>query len=179
MPSIPLTRPVIWQDLEDIRLRNNLTQGDLCDFFGIPQAKWGEISKNKGGAKLTDVVKDVTVAILARIYDMHPDLMPQKKDEDLRVFYKDLNALKPERLSGSTKGKHILKRHFAVYLGRNSSAGYAWLDQGKPASPQVHRVIQAVQNATNAFELLEELTEVEARARGVDPFKNGNWAKKK
>lgn len=175
--SIPPTRPVLWQDLEDIRQRNGLTQGDLCDFFGIPQAKWGEISKNKE-EKLHEVVKDVTVAILARIYDMHPNLMPQKTDEDLRVFYEFLNSLKPERLSGSTKGKDILKRHFAVYLGRNSSAGYAWLDHAKPASPQVHRVIQAAKKAPNAFELLEELTEVEARARGVDPFKNGNWAKK-
>ena len=175
--TIPTTRPVIWQDLEDIRQRNGLTQSDLCDFFGIPQARWTDISKNKE-TMLADVVKDVTVALLARIYDKHPNLMPQKKDEDLRLFYEYLNKLKPERLTGSTKGKDILKRHFAVYLGRNSSAGYAWLDHNKPASPQVHRVIQAVQKDTNAFELLEELTEVEARARGVDPFKNGNWAKK-
>lgn len=174
---IPLTRPVIWQDLEDIRVRNKLTQGDLHDFFGIPQAKWGRIIKNKG-PKLTDVVKDVTVAMLARVYDMHPNLMPEKKTEDLRVFYEKLNAMKPERLSGPTKGKSIKKRHFAVYLGNNSSAGYAWLEQARPASEQVQCLIKAVKNAENVFELLEEITEVEKRTRGVDPFKTGSWSKK-
>lgn len=172
---IPITRPVIWQDLEDIRQRHNLTQGDLCEFFGIPQAKWGSVVK---GNKYEEEVKDVAVAILARIYDLHPHLMPERKDEDLRVFYKYLNQQKPERMGGSAKGKDILKRHFPIYLGRNSSAGYAWLEHDKPASPPVHRIIQAARKAPNAYELLDELADVEARARKVDPFKYGNWAKK-
>jgi len=167
--SIPKDRPVIWRDLEDLRQRFGLNNGTLAEIFGLPTARWNrEIREN-----FDQPVKEVPVAILARIYDQHPDLLPIAAKPDMREVYDFLNS---QRDGG---GEPIQKRHFSILFGRNSSAGYSWLDQSKPTSAPIDRIIASIKKSPAPYKVLQEMAETEARARNVDPWKTGRWTEKR
>lgn len=174
--AIPKTRPVLWQDLDDLRERFGFTRVQMCKYIGIPQRKW-ELNMRKHPHAPID---DKTVAMVARIYDDDKNLLPEETPRDMREFFEELL-----KYAGS---EEIKKRHYGPLLGRSSGAGYAWLDNpSQRISKPVERLIQAIRKASlnprdqqsiNPFLVLKKYSEIEAKVSEVDPFETGRWFRK-
>lgn len=175
--SIPKNRPVLWQDLEELRGRFHFSRVQMCKCLGIPQRKW-ELNMRDN---LTAQVDDKTVAMLARLYDDDKNLLPEEVPHDMREFYEEML-----RYAGN---EEIKKRHFGPLLGRSSGAGYAWLDNpSQRISKPVVRLIQAIKKAAlnpeekqtlNPFLVLQKYSRIEAAVSDEDPFVGGRWFKNK
>jgi len=175
---IPKDRPVIWQDIEDLRIRWNLTHNALCAFLGILANNWTQIRSKPHG--LEEVVGEVSLAILVRIYDEYPSLAPNAELPDMRQVYEDMNAQKLAEFekTGEGDGEKIKKRHFSVKFGRNSSAGYAWIEKQVIPRAVIARIVDIFtthKGQINADKVLTRLSKLEAKVRGVDPYKTGQW----
>lgn len=176
--TIPKTRPVLWQDLDDLRERLGYTRVQMCKYLGIPQRKW-ELNMRKDPHAPID---DKTVAMLARIYDDDKNLLPEEDLHDMRKFFE-------KEVVEFAGVEQIKKRHYGPLLGRSSGAGYAWIDNpGQRISKPVESLIRAVKKATlnkeneeslNPFLMLKKYSQIEAKVSEVDPFETGRWFAKK
>ena len=106
---IPDHRPVIGSDLELLRKRNGKTVSDMLYAFAMPPTRW-YLYKNK----LRDrPINKVTIALLARYYDQHPDELPTSTP-----------PYTPRQMSKMVGGP--MKR-LAVLLGNEAAASFRWL----------------------------------------------------
>jgi hypothetical protein len=167
--TIPKNRPVIWQDIEDARIKWDKTHSELCTILGILQYKWTEIRRDP--ERMNAPVDDPSLAILMRLYDDNVTLVPEQETVNMRAIYEMLNEQK-KRIDG----EDLKKRHFSPHFGRNSSAGYTWIDRESPPTAVVARIAETGKILADTFyEKLAQMSQIESAAREVDPFKTGKW----
>lgn len=170
---IPVNRPVIGYDLEDLREKLGISSADAAWLFGMSITKWMLTAR-----KSADKPVKPSLALFVRLLDRHPELnfLP-KFPEPGDVF---------DKISG---GKKMTKKRLSVMLGREASSGYRWITAGGRSSPILGRLLLLLllaldhkKGGDDSSSILEEwdrMVETEALARGVpNVWATGRWTMK-
>lgn len=168
---IPINRPVLGRDLDDIKLQFGLSTADACWLFGMSITKWTQIAR-KGA---NDAVTDPTLALLVRFLDQHPELSVIPKLPDGQEMFDLINSVAPTD-----------QKRFSILMGSEASAAYRWRKIGSRQSPTLLRLMYYMKMALlgrpdeDRLSLLDtwsKTVEVEGKARGVeDVFHRGRWS---
>lgn len=162
VPPVEIEGPVTGKTIQTFQLVFGLTMVELCEILSIPRPAIKAVMEQ-------DPVKDVAVAVLVRFYFKHPDRVPRLRDLNMANVY--------QRIGGE---KTVRVRMFSVPLGRDSGAGYNWVNRGFRASDQPLDMAEMIMRSENPtaqyFEFFDAARE-EAAARGVNPFLTGSWSK--
>lgn len=168
---IPVSRPVINKDLDDLRLGYGLSVMDACYLFGLNMGKWSMMKSMP-----EEPVSDVSLALLVRLLDGNPGLF-------LPPEYPTPAEMK--ELFDHCGGKPIRQKTLAIMLGNNESSGYRWLKLEANQKPSVSRLSLYLEKALlslsedRRFEALkawQEVVQQEGYARtGKDVFVTGGW----
>lgn len=163
-PAIPATRPVTGRDLNLLRTRlGGITVTDACWLFGLQRTRWYALTKSD------KPLEDVSLAMVARIYDNYPEFCPVKPAPRAQWVFEWLKQLDPM----------LDQRSFSLLLGREKSAAHRWLKMGAAVSPKVERLFAAMHSMmlsrVNAAQVFEKIVKHEADARGLD-ITEGAWS---
>lgn len=168
---IPSSRPVIGQDIDDLRLAYGLTTADACHLFGMTMGKWSE-TKNASQEPL----RDVSLALLVRLLDGNPGLFspPQyPTPQEMKALFE------------ACEGQPIEQYKISVLLGNDGSSAYRWLRLGSAQKPSVLRLMLYLEKAllalpekerNEAFKTWKEVVNAEGSSRGIsNVLKSGSW----
>lgn len=168
---IPSNRPVIGQDIDDLRLSYGLSTADACYLFGMTMGKWS-LLKNSSN----EPVKDASLALLVRLLDGNPSLFAPPG-------YPTPHEMK--KLLDECQGSPIEQRMLAIMLGNDGSSAYRWLRLGAQQNPSVQRLMLYLEKAllslpenerAEAIEMWKDIVREEGVARtGKDVLKTGRW----
>lgn len=167
---IPTNRPVLGRDLDELKQLFGLSSPDTCYLLGISISKWSELI-GKGADK---PIEDPTLALLARILDLHPGLisLPQYPDvQDMFELFKKVNP-------------SIDQKRFSILMGGEASSGHRWLKSRPRMTATMPRLMLYLQRMIESspdggwkeLKTWSEIVRLEGNARGVeDVFKAGRW----
>lgn len=171
---IPLTRPVIGEDLDTVRDQMGLSTSEACWLFGLSMTKWMEVAKE--GAKTP--VKKPTLAMLVRVLNKRPDLTLMPVHPTAHEVFARMHQVDPE----------LDKKRLSVYFGSEASSGYRWITKDSDISPALARLFlvftrlfdRAIkQGPVAATRMMEEwrlMVESEAAERGIaNIMHTGRW----
>lgn len=168
---IPVSRPVINKDLDDLRLSYGLSTQDALYLFGINMGKWSAMK-----AAPQEVVKDVSLALLVRLLDGNPGLF-------LPPEYPSPSEMKD--LFDHCSDRPIRQKMLAILLGNNESSGYRWLKLDANNKPSVSRLSLYLEKAilslkeesrNDALQSWKEVVQQEGYARtGQNVLETGKW----
>jgi hypothetical protein len=168
---IPLNRPVIGRDLDEIKQQFGLSTADACYLFGLSITRWTQVVRARADEPLTDP----TLALLVRLLADHPELSVIPKMPNANEMFNILEEIAP-----------LDQKRFSILLGAEASAGYRWRKQQSRQGPFLTRLMYYMKMALlsrtpgDKAVLLDEwskVVEAEGRARGVDDvFRKGQWA---
>lgn len=171
---IPLDRPVVGDDLEQLRKDRGMSVADAVWVFGLSAPKWSQIV-----AKGKSEPVPATIALVVRLLDANPTLSLIPKMPDVAEFFDYLQTI-DERVS---------LKSFAVMSGKEASGGYRWLTLGGRQVPSRERLFLSLRNLLEAVPEKERKTRLqeylnlvtaEAAARGAaEVFKTGSWTEGK
>ena len=165
---IPRNRPVIGRDLQVFQRENGLTIDDARYLFGLTMNKWCEIANKCGD----EPISNTAVALLVRLYDEFPHLIPEQPRLSPVDLYELLQGLDKEYTS----------KKLELILGRDGSNGTRWLKQGGAAGPMVERLAwhlwhDILRKRSAGLRKWEGIVAREAKARGVkNLWKKGSWS---
>jgi hypothetical protein len=183
MQPIPANRPVIGQDLDDLRQSLGLSVADALWVYGnISMNDWSATVRgtNRNPDKPQspqDPLKDPTLALLVRLLDRYrnelPILPPAPSAEEIFALF------------GSAID--VNKRSMSILLGSEETAMYRWVELGMRQPPIVQRLMYFLQlmflrnpdpvKRANFAQEWRETVLAEAKARGVDNiFSIGTWS---
>lgn len=169
----PDGKPVRGEDLNLLREQMALSTMDACFLFGFSSLKWSQLIHRDDKVPL----KNVTLALLARVLKKRPDLGPFTPNPTATQVYGALQNI----------DNTIDRKRMAILFGCEASSGYRWLTTESPIGPSLTRLFKIfmarygeVKHSHKKSEaLLEEWTEmvlIEARAREItDVFGVGRW----
>jgi hypothetical protein len=157
---IPDDRPVLNDDIENVRGMYNLRNNEIKELFGISDAKITTMKKRP-----QDPVDDPTVAIILRIFTKRPELFVERlvPSYDLKGIIHWLGGV---------------DRHVGVYLGRNFFSGYRYMQKGQKGTVSINIVKGLLVRFLKEDKLTDyiDVLQTEARARGIaDIFEHGKW----
>ena len=168
---IPIQRPVLGSDLDDVRQQFGLSVGDAIWLFGLSITRWTEIVRK--GAE--EPVRDPTLALLVRLLDAFPTLNVIPMYPTPTEMY-DLLA----------EVTDMTKKKFSIFMGNESSGGYRWMTKGSRPSPALLRLMYFLkimltsakpEERTAVVEGWMNIVNIEASARGSnDVFHTGRWS---
>lgn len=171
---IPLTRPVIGEDLDTVRDQMGLSTSEACWLFGLSMTKWMEVAKE--GAKTP--VKKPTLAMLVRALNKRPDLTLMPVHPNAHEVFERMHMVDPE----------LDKKRLSVYFGSEASSGYRWITKDSEISPALARLFLVFsrlfdraykQGPVAAARMMEEwrlMVESEASERGIpNILQTGRW----
>lgn len=169
---LPINRPVIGRDIEDLRMAYGLSVEDARSLFRMTQVKWSEIVRQ--GAE--QPVRDVPLALLVRLLDSHRDLF-QPPD------YPHPGEMKT--LFESISGSEMEQKRLSVLLGSDGSSAHRWLKAGSRQNPSVQILMLFIEklllssppgSQRDLLEQWEKFVFDEGHARtGKDVLKTGRW----
>lgn len=168
--SIPDDRPVLGSDLAALCNELGLTITDMRWLFGMAAPDWSETT----AALRPRLVKDPARAILARLLDESPELLPIMLNPRTTEIFQKIREI---------HGPEITRKRFGLAFGRHAGAGYRWIVEGAAPDPSAARLmaiwcLAMALGKGSIFLHLEYLAEVEAKARGiVDLRRGGSWRK--
>lgn len=152
-----INQPVRGTDVANLMLRHNISADEMCELLHLNKAKLNALlSSDKP-------IKDVSIALLIRVYSEYPHLLPKF---DVLEFYESQTGAEAEKL-----------RHFGPNFGRESTAGYNWIVKGRPMSAQPLALGRLIKRLPEGYDDLKRMAIQEAKYRGVNPFKTGSWSK--
>lgn len=170
---IPINRPVIGHDLEDLREKLGVSSSDAAWLFGMSITKWMQVARKNASKPVKP-----SLALFVRMLDRHPDLnfLP-RFPEPGEVF---------DKISDTRK---VTKKSLSVMLGREASSGYRWITAGGRSSPILGRLLLLLMSAldqkhtegesTDILDDWSRMVETEANARGVpNVWAAGRWTMK-
>lgn len=158
---IPYNRPAIGKDLQVFQRENGLTIDEARYLFGLTMNKWCDFVNKYGD----EPISNTAVALLVRLYDEFPELIPEQKKATPAQLYGRILEIDPE----------YTEKRFSLLLGRESSNGFRWLKREGAASPTVKRIAyhlyhDILRKGSRGLRQWENIVEMEARARGVENF---------
>lgn len=164
--AIPPDRPVLGTDVLNLREQLGLMVDDFMWMMGLSVPQWHEIRHNPHAP-----VKDPAIALLTRLLSAHPEVALVPPEPGV------------ERVFSMFERFGLTKKQLSLWLGRDSSAVYRYLQQGSQVSSQVKRLLQIMEKMMVSPETMQsfvesyrDLVEVEARARGIgDLNRAGRW----
>ena len=170
---IPTNRPVVGNDINDLRIQYGLSTADACYLFGMSMAKWSKIVC----LGRDEPVTDVPLALFARLLDANPWLYTPPE-------YPSPNEMK--ELFQEASSEKINQRTISILLGADGSSAHRWLKLGSRQGPSVQRLMlyleQTLLSANDpatraqALSIWKGIVEAEGYARtGKDVFKTGKW----
>lgn len=170
--TIPADRPVTGRDLDLVRLQNGLLTADACWLFGLSITRWMHIVRQQPDLPISDTA----LAMLVRLYDQQPGLIPIPKAPTAEELFSLLSKVRGE----------LSQREFGALMGSDASAAYRWLKKGAPASGYAERLMTGLKNLLLSVpehkraEVLEEWAQcvtAESKARGVErgAMIEGRW----
>ena len=203
--SIDLSTPVTMVEVASLVRRNGLSLEEAAQILALPKLALAKLLepelpegyvrmdgtiKKRSGDQLVDLARDdegrviepgfnaegypavmskpvrePSIAILVRLYSMYPKLLPRF---DPIEYYESLRAGDAEPFP---------LRMLSVLFGMDSSASYHWRD-GTPPSRRIKQIGMLLNALPRGLEDLKDVAIKEAKARGVNPFKTGSWAKR-
>lgn len=168
---IPVSRPVINKDLDDLRLSYGLSVMDACYLFGLNMGKWSAMKSAPN-----EPVTDVSLALLVRLLNENPALFTPPE-------YPSPAEMKD--LFDKSQGEPIKQKDLAIMLGNNESSGYRWLRLNSNQKPSVSRLSLYLEKMLlsckedQRHDLLEEWMKVVHQEGYVrtnkDVFVTGQW----
>lgn len=175
--TIPISRPVVGSDLDDVRKMMGISASDACWVFGLSMTKWTELVRKQPDQPLTNP----SLALLVRSYDRYPHLCPLPKLPDAEEFSAYVNEIMP-----------IDNKHLSIMMGNEASSAYRWLTQESNTSPVFKRLAhvfmelgrsEKFRSKSSRRRLIyewESMVDAEAKARGRDDiWKRGRWSNHK
>ena len=173
---IPTNRPVIGQDLDDVRQAYGLSVADACWLFGLSITKWSQMVR--GSEENPDApnepIKDPTLALLIRFLDTFNDVEAVPSLPTAEEMFELLNS-----------SKSTPKKEMSILLGSEETATYRWTELGTRQPPAVGRLMYFLRlkllgcSTTQRIDFMskwESIVRIEGTARGVDDvFKAGSW----
>jgi hypothetical protein len=168
--TIPVTRPVVGRDLDDVKRTFGLSTADACWLFGMSITKWTHVARRDADLPITDP----TLALLVRFLDAHPELPVVPKGPNAVEMHELVDAIIPTD-----------QKRFSVLMGSEASGAYRWRRKESRQSPALLRLMYFMRMSLMSRDdgdkvaLLNDwskVVEAEARARGVDNvFRVGRW----
>lgn len=117
-----LEQPIRGEDLERWRIENGLTQIAAAHAFGLPNAKWWQLTRSNPSEPIVDPI----LSMLLYIYQKYPASSPVQEPEDIKEFYECLG------LKNTVRDRE----RFAELIGRSTPSVYRLLlHDGKPGKP--------------------------------------------
>lgn len=171
---IPTNRPVIGEDLDNLREQLGLSSSEACWLYGLSIMKWMKIVKN--GAK--DVIRRPSLALLARALDKRPEHSLLPRQPSAQEIFDRIHKVDAE----------VDKKRLSVLFGSEASAGYRWITKESEISPALARLFMMFQRLFDrahgqsnraAIKMLEDwrkMVALEASQRGIaNIFTTGRW----
>lgn len=168
---IPVNRPVIGYDLEDLREKLGVPVVDACWLFGMSVPKWTRVTRKLAN----EAVTDAGLALLVRFLDRHPDAYPIPRAPSPDEVFGDINKIRETDM-----------KELGLMMGREASSGYRWLKTRGHTSAVLNRLLylfremlfsgRSNKDRTVEVESWREMVSVESKARGVaDIWRTGQW----
>ncbi len=128
-----IRRPILGQDLDELREELGLSTMDACWLFGMSMTKWSKVI-NKEGRK---PVPNTSLALLVRALRNHPEACPVPKMASAVDVHKQIELT--HRMDG---GRELIvdKKRLAIMFGCEASSGYRWITIGSKISPVLARL---------------------------------------
>ena len=166
-------RPVLGQDLDELREQLGLSTMDACWLYGMSMTKWSEVINKNGRVP----VESATLALLVRALKDHPEACPLPPMVKAADVYEEI-----------TKATQIDLKRLAITFGCEASSGYRWITIGSKISPVLARLFsiyksrhekalkRGVKPAAEMRQEWEDMVMREAQVRGIsDIFRVGRW----
>ena len=175
--NISRTEPVTARHLKDLRSALRLTTDDTKFAFGLASNRLIEMTSDKSD-RLDEPLSRPNVAMLVRLYNQYPDLVPVPERLLAREVYYQI-------------GGHM--KRFSLLLGMEGAAAFRWLRRNDPSeslgsvtsdsllSPTTERLARILLKFFDEGRQREwvQMVEGEALSRGVsDIFRTGSWTTK-
>jgi hypothetical protein len=173
---IPAFRPVLGKDLQTIAQLFGLKSADAIALFGLSITKWGALIN----AEPEKPISDLSLALLVRFLDNHPDLAIGPKYPGVAEMFELINTITPTD-----------QKTFSVLFGSDATAAYRWLKKGSKKTPAVERLMFHLKNhllskpkkpaqiRQAALAEWQQTVALEAKLRGSeDIFRTGKWFSK-
>lgn len=170
--------PMTGADLARIQETTGYSQIDLADLIGAWTAMQEAITARN------EPIPDVAMAILARIYNAHPELLPDVRRPSFGEVHQAVQKVwpeylrrhpeisTPERGRGSAAPNELAKTRMATWFGVQKSAAGEWERGRAPTGPQSREwklLLDLVQGkGVEGLEIFLEAVDLEARSRGVE-----------
>lgn len=164
---IPDDRPVTGQDIEDVTKGKGMSLLDAQWLFGLHSPRWNELVRRNA----EEGVGRGTIALLARLQDVAPEVMPIQRPLSWSAFSDKMFDL-----------WDLNEKELAVALGVDANAFLRWRDNEGMAPVTQHLMMAmlelALTDRENGKARYMALVETERQARGkTDPkfLTTGNW----
>ena len=166
-------KPVTGQGLIELRESLGISVADMMWMLGISMRKWSEYTIQRKD----EPVSDVTIEILARLLDRHPEYSMIPPEPDVAKFREEI---------GQIRGEELTLKEFAVLFGRQASSGHRWVNQdatlARPLAHLAQTVMRGLELQPDKQKRLikewEDIVRAAGRARGVDDVMDtGRWTK--
>lgn len=135
-----IQRPILGQDLDELREELGLSTMDACWLFGMSMTKWSKVINKEGRMP----VSNSSLALLVRALRAHPEASPVPKmvgANDVFDLVKDVR-----RQIGNDRSIAIDKKRLAIMFGCEASSGYRWVTKNSKISPVLARLFTVFQN---------------------------------
>lgn len=175
-PDTRMGRPVIGEDLDELREMLGLSTLDACWLFGMSMTKWMTVVKD--GAR--EPVSNSTLALLVRALRQHPEACPIPRMVGAVEVYESVLQSR----------ESLDKKRMAIMFGCEASSGYRWLTVGSKISPVLARLFtvfkqrhdDALRLGMDAADAVltdwDRMVVAEASARDIpNVFSTGRWTR--
>jgi len=169
---IPKNRPVVGQDFANVARDLDIKTPDMIYLVGsMPQPYYTLTQRTEMPHASTPGQQrpSITQAILLRLISEDPSLLPLPRSPDIKVLFELCQSI----------DSSFTRRHLAVLLGRDGTAGYKWLAQEgrSPMRQEVERLKLIIWNKltstpvaqrNRALQMMMDVVALEAQLRGFD-----------
>lgn len=140
-------RPILGEDLDELRESLGLSTMDACWLFGMSMTKWSKVINKEG----RELVPNASLALLVRALRAYPLACPlPKMTGAIEVFEQIQQTSRPMSSNNQDtvkeRGLFVDKKRMAIMFGCEASSGYRWITIGSKISPVLARLFGLFKN---------------------------------